>query len=152
MRYLTLLILLVSTVTPAQDTAKFYLIAIDGSYSVAVDGVRMKVEGKHYIEEQVLPGRHALGYQIGYFGDWTATSLKVMPRQDYYFIFVSAPGSGRTWLQLSSNQGELCLRAIESRSGTEQCLTGGVNLNYPSLKPAMPGNLMPSGLQTLHPR
>lgn len=110
MKYLGVLILLASTLMPAQDTAKFYLIAADGSYSVSVDGVTTKIEGKHYIQQEVVPGRHAIGYQIGYFGDWTATSPKVIAGQNYYFVFSSAPGSGRMCSQLSSSQGQLCLR------------------------------------------
>lgn len=112
----------------------------------------MKVEAKHYIEQRLPPGRHSIGYQLGYFGDWSATSVKAVPGEDYYFVFSSAAGRGRTLSHLSSPQGTACLRAIESRSRTEQCFTGGVNLPYPSLQPAIPGNLVPSGLQTLHPR
>lgn len=152
MRCLGMLILLTSTLMPAQDVAKFYLIAVDGSYSVTVDGVNARVEAKHYIEQQVLPGRHRIGYQIGYFGDWTATSLEVIAAQNYYFVFSSAPGTGRTCSQLSSTQGELCLHAMEDRSGAQQCLTAAVNNLYPSLQPLFPGNLVPGGLQTNHPR
>jgi len=45
MKYVGLLILLASTLMHSQDTAKFYLVAVDGSYSVSVDGVTTKIEG-----------------------------------------------------------------------------------------------------------
>ena len=152
MKHLGLLIVLASALMPAQDTAKLYLIAIDGSYSVSVDGVRTKVEGKHYIQQEVLPGRHSIGYQLGYFGDWTATSPKVIAGQDYYFVFSSAPGSGRMCSQLSSAQGQLCLRAMEDRGGTEPCRTMRVNNLYPSLQFAPVGSLVPGGFHTNAPR
>lgn len=144
--------LFLSTLMPAQELARVYLIAIDGSYSVAVDGITMKIEGRHYIEQRLHPGRHSIGYQVGYFGDWTTTSLKVVPRQDLYFLFVSTAGSGRRGVQLSSTQGALCLRAIENRSGTGQCLPEVADTSSPSFQPAIPSNLVPSGFQTRHPR
>jgi len=153
MKYAGLLILLASTLMPSQDTAKFYLVAVDGSYSVSVDGVTTKIEGKHYIQQEVVPGRHAIGYQIGYFGDWTATSPpKAIAGQNYYFVFSSAPGSGRMFSQLSSSQGRLCLRAMENRGGTEPCRTIRVNNLYPSLQFPPSGNLVPWGFHTNHPR
>lgn len=152
MKYLAMFILLAGSFMSAQDTAKLYLVAIDGSYSVGVDGVLTKVEAKHYIEHKILPGRHSVSYQVGYFGDWTATSLKVSAGQDYYFVFSSAPGSGRMCSQVSSSQGQLCLRALENGSGTSPCRAMSMNLNslYPSLQ--TPGNLLPWGFTTLTPR
>jgi hypothetical protein len=152
MKYLGVLILLASTVMPAQDMAKVYLIATDGSYSVSVDGVRTKVEGKHYLQQEVLPGRHSIGYQLGYFGDWAVTSPKVIAGQDYYFVFSSAPGSGRMCSQLSSAQGQLCLRAMENSGGTDPCRTMRVNNLYPSLQLPPGGNLVPGGFHTNTPR
>ena len=152
MKYLGVLILLASTWMPAQDTAKFYLIAADGSYSVSVDGVTTKVEGKHYIQQGVVPGRHAIGYQIGYFGDWTATSFKAIAGENYYFVFSSAPGSGRMCSQLSPTQGQLCLRAMENTGGTEPCRTIRMNNLYLSLQPPSASGLVPGGFHTNTPR
>lgn len=152
MRYLGSIVLFLSTLLPGQDNARFYLIAVDGSYSAAVDGVTMKIEARHYREQRLLPGRHTLSYQIGYFGDWTTTSLKVMPRQDVYFLFMSTPGTGRTGLHLPPAQGALCLAAIEGRTGLGQCQAGVASVSSPFFQPAIPSNLVPSGFQTQHPR
>lgn len=153
MRNVGILILLASTVAFADDKTKFYLIAIDGSYFAAVDGVVTKVGAKHWIEQEVMPGmRHTLGYQLGYFGDWTATSFKVVAGVNYYFVFGSAAGRGRTIYQLSSSQGELCLHALKSRSRTQPCSTTEVNL-YPLLRSNAPltsspsSNLVPGGFR-----
>ena len=152
MKYcLAMLLLFTSTLMAAQDTAKVYLMAIGGSYSVSVDGMAMKIEANHYIEQKVLPGRHNVGYQSGYFGDWTATSLKATAGQSYYFVLSSVAGRGRTCAQVSSTQGESCLRALENKSGTEQCLPAWVNDFYPSLQQS-PGNLVPWGFHTRTPR
>lgn len=153
MKYLAMLLLLGGTFMSAQDTAKVYLVAIDGSYSAGVDGVMTKIEGKHYVEHKVLPGWHNIGYQFGYFGGWTATSLKASAGQDYYFVFSSAPGSGRMCSQISPSQGQACLRALENGSGTEPCRAISMNLN--SLRPSWQtpaGNLLPWGFHTLTPR
>jgi hypothetical protein len=146
MRYVGILVLLASTFMLSQNTAKLYLIALDGSYWASVDGVRMKVEAKHYIEQKLLPGRHIIGYQSGYFGDWTATSFKVIAGQSHYSVFSSAPGSGRMCSQLSSAQGETCLSALENRRGTQECFPMRVNSLSPFLQPPPPGNLVPWGL------
>src|SRR5690348_649728 len=91
MRNVGILIVLVSTVISAEDKAKFYLIGLDGSYFVAVDSVVTTIGAKHYIECDITPGmRHTIGYQLGYFSDWTATSFKVIAGQNYYFVFASA--------------------------------------------------------------
>ncbi|MGE5207195.1 MAG: hypothetical protein ACM3PW_16415 [Chlamydiota bacterium] len=151
MKYLGMFILLAVTLMAAQDTAKVYLMAIGGSYSASMDGMAMKIEANHYIEQKVLPGRHNIGYQSGYFGDWTATSLKATAGQSYYFVLSSVAGRGRTCAQVSATQGETCLRTLENRSGTEQCLPAWVNGFYPSFQQS-PGNLVPWGFHTRTPR
>ncbi len=153
MRRLAIVILVTSCLMPAQEAGTLYLIAIDGTYSVTVDNVTKKVQAKHYIKQEITPGtRHTLGYQIGYFGDWTATSFKVIAGQSYYFVFGSAPGRGKTFYQLSSTQGALCVQALENRNGTQPCLTRDVNGLYPLPQSVTPHNLVPWGLHTNAPR
>lgn len=153
MRRLAIVILVTSCLMPAHETGTLYLIAIDGTYSVVVDNVTKKIQVKHFIKQEITAGtRHTMGYQIGYFGDWTATSFKAIAGQSYYFVFGSASGRGRTVYQLSSTQGELCLRALENRNGTQPCLMRDVNGLYSFPQSFTPRNLVPWGLHTNAPR
>lgn len=153
MKRLVIVLLVTSCLMPAQEKTTLFLIAVDGTYSVTVDNVTRQVEAKHYIEQEISPGtRHTIGYQTGYFGEWTATSFKMTAGQSYYFVFRSAPGRGRTFYQLSSTQGKSCLQAIENRNGTQPCFTGNVNGSYPLSKSLTSRNLVPWGLHINTPR